>query len=76
MSHKIAKGREKPSTANSTLTKYRNERHFSLDFSLVISNFLLFGHACIQILEHPFSISILIRQSGSGKDESWVICII
>lgn len=67
----IAKGNErKPSTTNRTLTKYKNERHFSLDFSLVISNFLLLGHACIQILEHLFSISILIRQSGSGKDES------
>ncbi len=46
------------------------------DSGLVIFNFLLFGHACIQIPEHLLGISILIRQSGSAKDESWVICII
>lgn len=46
------------------------------DSSLVIFNFLLFGHACIQIPQHLFGISILIRQSGSTKGGSSFICII
>lgn len=46
------------------------------DSSLVIFNFLLFGHACIQIPQHLFAISILIRQSGSTKGGSGFICII
>lgn len=46
------------------------------DSSLVIFNFLLFGHACIQIPQHLLAISILIRQSGSTKGGSGFICII
>ncbi len=52
------------------------KKHFLRIPALVNFQFSALWTACIQIPEHLLGISILIRQSGSAKDESWVICII